>query len=102
MRPDILKELREKDLLTNDQFIRLELLSSKKIVSVFYELRILLYLGVLLFTTGIGILIYKNIGDIGHMLSIAVLFVLTTVCFYFAFKNAADYKNERVSVPLPY
>jgi hypothetical protein len=102
MRPDDLKELRDQNLLTNDQFIRLELLSSKKIISVFYELRILLYLGVLLFTTGIGILIYKNIGDIGHMLSIGALIVVTVICFYYAFKNALDYDHGRVSGPTPY
>ena len=32
-----------------------------------------LYLGVMLFTTGAGILIYQNIGDIGHVISIGLL-----------------------------
>src|SRR5688572_6022183 len=102
MRQDTLKELRDKDLLTDEQFIRLELLTSRKIISVFYELRILLYLGVLLFTTGIGILIYKNIGELGHMLSIAALFVVTALCFTYAFKMTGNYSHGRVKAPTPY
>lgn len=102
MRVDTLKELRDKNYVTEDQYLRLEPLLSKKIISVFYELRILLYLGVLLFTTGIGILIYKNIGDIGHLISIAVLVILTVLCFVYSFRTAPDYSNESVKAPTPF
>lgn len=102
MRLETLKEIRDKNLLTEDQYHRLGLQISKKLISVFYELRILLYLGVLLFTTGIGILIYKNIGDIGHMLSISALFIMTLLCFGYAFRFAPDYSNGTVKGPTPF
>ena len=102
MRIRTLKELHEKNLLTDDQFARLELLTFRKIVSVFYELRIALYLGVLLFTSGMGILVYKNIGDIGHLLSIIALFALTVVCFVYTHRYAPDYSNARVKPPTPF
>jgi hypothetical protein len=69
---------------------------------VFYELRTLLYLGVLLFTTGVGILIYLNIGDLGHIISIGALIVLTGICFFFSFKNAPGYTNDKAISPTPY
>lgn len=102
MRPEHLQELHDKNLLTEEQFINLEKIVSRKIFSVYYELRILLYLGVMLFTTGIGILIYKNIGDIGHLLSIIVLLLLTVACFVYAFRKAVPYTNGKVKPPTPY
>lgn len=98
----MLDELRNKNLITQQQYDTLEPIVTRKVVSVFYELRTLLYLGVMLFTTGMGILIYKNIGDLGHLLSIIVLFVLTAVCFWYTFRNAAPYTDQKVEAPTPY
>ena len=102
MNPDHLKDLHAKKLITDEQYARLEPIVTRKIVSVWYELRVLLYLGVMLFTTGTGILIYQNIGDLGHLLSIIALFLLTAVCFWYAFNKATDYTHEKVNPPTPY
>lgn len=74
---------------------------TRQVVSVFYELRSLLYLGILLFTTGAGLLIYENIGELGHLLSIIGLFVLTLVCFAYAFKTCRLTATERPLPPRP-
>jgi heme/copper-type cytochrome/quinol oxidase subunit 4 len=95
-------ELFEKGFITEDQYKKIDLITSGKVVSVFYELRSLLYLGVMLFTAGMGILIYENIGDIGHIVSIIALTVLTIVCFWYTFKHALPYTNEQVKSPTPY
>ena len=102
MRPQKLQELKERNLLSPDQYSRLEPIYSRKIVSLFYELRIMLYLGVTLFATGIGILIYKNIGDLGHLALITVLFILTAWCFHYALKRAPEYTNGNAVSPTPY
>lgn len=102
MRIPRLKQLLEKNLITADQFSYLEPIYTRETVSVFYELRTLLYLGVMLFTTGVGILIYQNIGDLGHLLSIIALFLLTIACFYYAFRKAVPYTHGRVKPPTPY
>ena len=96
------KELLEKGLITHDQYLKIDLVTSRKIVSVFYELRTLLYLGVMLFTTGAGILIYQNIGEFGHIISITLLTILTIVCFGYVFRHAPDYSNDKVKAPTPY
>jgi hypothetical protein len=102
MTQDTPKELFEKGLLSEDQFIKIDGIHSGKIVSVFYDLRSLLYLGVLLFTTGAGILIYQNIGDLGHLLAILALILLTLVCFGYAFRYGPAYSNGTVKGPTPY
>lgn len=96
------KELFDKGLITEDQFNTINPIVTGKIVSVFYELRTLLYLGVMLLTTGIGILIYQNIGDLGHLIAIITLCLLTVASFWYVFKHAADYSNDKVKTPTPY
>jgi hypothetical protein len=96
------KELLDKNLINEEQFQKIDLITSGKLVSVFYELRSLLYLGVMLFTTGVGILIYQNIGEFGHILSIIALGILNVVCLWYAFKHVAPYSNESLKAPTPY
>lgn len=102
MRPGTLKDLHDRGFLTEDQFTRLHLLSTRQVVSVFYELRTLLYLGVLLFTSGMGILIYRNIGEAGHIASITGLFIMTVLCFVYNFRHAPDYSSGRITPPTPF
>jgi len=95
-------ELLEKGLITQEQFQKIDPIVSGKIVSVFYELRTLLYLGVMLFTTGAGILIYQNIGSIGHVISIIALTISMLVCFWYVYKHEAGYSHGPVQSPTPF
>lgn len=95
-------ELLEKGLITQDQFSKIEVITSGKVVSVFYELRTLLYLGVMLFTTGAGLLIYQNIGELGHLISIILLTTIMLVCFWHVIKYARAYSNGILKAPTPY
>lgn len=96
------KELLGKEMITEDQFKKIEPILSGKLVSLFYELRILLYLGVMLFTSGVGILIYQNIGQLGHVLSIISLCVVMLVCFWYVMVKRLPYANIKVQAPTPY
>ena len=95
-------ELLEKGLITHEQFQKINPVVSGKIVSVYYELRTLLYLGVMLFTTGAGILIYQNIGSVGHMVSLIALSILMALCFWYTVKHEQGYSNGPVQSPTPY
>ena len=97
-----LRELRDKNLITSEEHDKLAPIISKRLYSVFYELQTLLYLGVLLFTTGAGILIYQNIGDLGHIISIIILSILCGVCFWYIHKKSLPYSHEAVTSPTPY
>ncbi|HBK89669.1 MAG: hypothetical protein U0289_01540 [Cyclobacteriaceae bacterium] len=102
MTEGIPKLLRQRGLIDEDQFTRMEAVTSGKIISVFYELRSLLYLGVLLFSGGVGILVYQHIGDLGHLLSIIGLSILALGCFIYAVRKAPPYSNGTVKSPSPY
>ena len=55
------QSLFEKNLITDEQFKQITAHRNLNIFSLYSELKLFLYLSVLLFTSGIGILIYQNI-----------------------------------------
>jgi hypothetical protein len=87
--------LLEKKYITEKQFREIEVYRSLNLFSLHDELKMLLYLSVILFTSGIGILIYQNIDTIGHIVLLSILLLVTVVCFYYCFKNHAGFsRNE--------
>jgi hypothetical protein len=62
----------------------------------------LLYLGVMLFTTGVGLLVYQNIGEFGHTVAIIALTVLMVACFWYGFSHLTPYTNSAVQSSTPY
>ena len=99
MNPAVLDALRNEGLLTERQHSLLTGIYSQKLFSLYYELRTMLYLGVLLFTTGVGILVYLNIETIGHQVIILALMVLTGLCFWYVARRRAPYSNGQVQSP---
>jgi len=85
--------------LTEPQYDAISNIYTKKRFSLFYELRTLLYLGVLLFTTGVALLVYKNIDTLGHQVIIALLMLLMAGCFRYVKKYCVPYANAEVSSP---
>lgn len=102
MRLKDIQELLHRGLINSAQHNFLESVFSAKKISVYYELRIMLYLGVMLLTTGLGILIYENIGEVGHIILITVLFSVTAACFAYAFRNGKSFSFTKVEHNSPY
>jgi hypothetical protein len=91
----------EKNHITEEQFEAIREYRSLHLFSVHNELKFLLYLSILMFTSGIGILIYQNIDTIGHTAILGLLLLVTLTCFYFCFKNHEGFKKEEVPFPNP-
>lgn len=102
MLPETLDDLRQQELITQKQFDELEPFIDGRKISVYYELRTLLYVGILLFTGGLGVLIYKNIGELGHILAIATLVIATFACFGYAIMRGPAYRHGKVLPPNGY
>ena len=93
--------LLEKNLISKEQYLKIQAYRSLNIFSLHNELRFLLYLSVLLFTSGIGIIIYQNIDSIGHIAILTFILVVTITCFYFCFKNAGNFKKNETAFANP-
>lgn len=91
----------EKGLITENQFEEVKAYRSLNIFSLNAELKLFLYLSVLLFTSGIGILIYENIDTIGHIAILSLLLIVIAVCFYYCFKNSKGFQKAETSFEHP-
>jgi hypothetical protein len=91
----------DKNHITEEQFEAIRTYRGLSLFSVHNELKFLLYLSMLMFTSGIGILIYQNIDTIGHTALLGLLLLVTLTCFYFCFKNHDGFKKEEVPFPNP-
>ena len=91
----------DKGLISKEQFDQITNYRSLNIFSLNAELKIFLYLSVLLFTSGIGILIYQNIDTIGHSIIISLIVIVTAICYYFSFKKAPPFQKTQTHFESP-
>ena len=94
MKTSLADKLLESGLITP---LERENILQKQPISIHWDLRSLLYLGVLLVSTSIGILIYKNIDSIGHDALLVIIAVLMCGCFAWCFKNAPGYRRTKIN-----
>lgn len=69
------------------------------LVSVHWELKTLLYLGVLLLSTGLGVLVYKNIDTIGHQVILLIIGLVCAGCFFYCSKMKLPFSTGKVVAP---
>lgn len=85
MLPDqFLDELQAQGLVPPEQAALIRQDEQTRPFSVHYEVRTLLYLGIVLLTGGLGILLYQHINEIGHGVVVAAMTLLTAACFGYA------------------
>ncbi|GAB2703726.1 hypothetical protein GCM10027037_32000 [Mucilaginibacter koreensis] len=95
----LFKKLYEEGLISESSFQQTEQKRLNPLISVFWEIRMLLYAGIVLLTTGVGILIYENIDSIGHSVIVGLLALLTAGCFGYCFKHKKPYSHAKVPAP---
>ncbi|MEO8255629.1 MAG: DUF2157 domain-containing protein, partial [Flavobacterium sp.] len=95
------KALLEKNLITENQYQEITSYRNLNIFSLNAELKLFLYLSILLFTSGIGVLIYNNIDSIGHIAILSLLLIVIGVCFYFCFKNSKGFSKSETTFEHP-
>src|SRR4051794_4125952 len=91
------KNLYADGLIGDESFEKLK--RKQNLFSVHWEMKTLLYLGVLLLTSGLGVLIYENIDTIGHKFVLALIALICTGCFVYCFKKGLPFSFEKVKSP---
>lgn len=81
----LLQNLQQKDLISPEQSTLILEYENDKSFSLHYELRTLLYLGITLLTSGLGVLVYQNLDTIGHGVIVTLITTITLACFTFTF-----------------
>jgi hypothetical protein len=92
----LLQKLHQKEFLNENDLEEIAIYQKKGFFSLRSELLLMIYFSVILFTSGIGVIVYNNIDSIGHLAILSANFILMLVCFYFSFKRAKGYANDEV------
>ena len=95
---NIVEELFDKQHISKDELNALRK-KQEEPVSVYWDVTSLLYLGILLLTTGLGIIVYKNIDSIGHAVIIAVISIACIACFGYCLNKATGFSTTKVESP---
>ncbi len=102
MNPSILRELTERQLLSGEQTAQIADQQRSTLFSLHWELKTILYLGVLLLNAGLGWLIYLNIDEIGHGAVIAVIAAICAASFAFAWKHRESFSFAQTQSASPF
>ncbi|GAA4398676.1 hypothetical protein GCM10023187_09520 [Nibrella viscosa] len=98
----ILDELAQQGLLSKEQQTTIADIEDRRPFSVHFELRSILYVGILLFAMGLGLLIYDNIDRISHTAVVVTMSVLCLLCFAFAWLYRPPMSNRHVKSRSPF
>jgi hypothetical protein len=91
--------LSEKEILSTEQHALLKKEAETRPISLHWEINILLMAGISLLTTGLGVLIYKNIDTIGHQAIIALIALATMACGWYVFKHKQPFLLSKTQMP---
>ncbi len=95
----ILNTLLTDGIISDEDKEKIENYEQDKLFSLFWEVKTVLYLGVLLFSAGAGLIIYLNIDSIGHISIISLIGLACMACFYYTFRKSEPFSfNEIISV----
>ena len=97
----MLDELLRRSLISAQQHRYFTRAEAAKSFSLNKELKAVLYLGVLLLSSGLGWLIYQNLASIGHQAVIGILAGVTFAGFYYAYRNQPAFSVALVEPRTP-
>lgn len=96
-----LEQWKEQGKISPEQHAHLAGLSREEPLSLFIELNVLLYAGVLAFVAGLGWTISTWSRQIGDVLLVAVLSTLLAACFWYCFSRAPAWSSRETPPPSP-
>jgi hypothetical protein len=96
---DALNDLEGARILGHKQAALLRRIYGRELFSVHWELRLLLYAGILILTTGLGLLIAKHFASIGHLALLAAIALGCAGCFAYCLRHGGGFSAARVAAP---
>jgi len=96
---EALDDLERARILSPPQAALLRRVVSREIFSVYWELRVLLYAGILVFTGGLGLLVRKHLDSVGHLALLAAILAGCVLCFAWCLRRGGGFCKGPVSAP---
>ena len=99
MDQELFERLQKEGIISDTSAEKIRTISANRLFSVHWELKTILYLGVLLLSGGLGILVYENIDTIGHQVILLAIALGCGACFFYCFKHKLPFSKEKVPAP---
>jgi len=99
MNISLFEKLHADGIITDASLLNVKAGSAKQPFSLHWELKTFLYLGVLLLSGGIGIIIYKNIDSIGHQVILLIIAAISAGSFIYCFKKKLPFSLGKCVSP---
>jgi hypothetical protein len=102
MNPDVaaaIARLRTDDVLSSRQAALFSRVARRQLVSVRFEIRALLYVGVLLLTSGVGVLLLEHHGAIGPWAIAGSLALVVAACLLWVVRRAPRFSWDEAASP---
>jgi hypothetical protein len=99
MNTTLFNRLHAEGLISASSHQKIQERSSVRLFSLHWELKTILYLGVLLLSGGLGILVYKNIDTIGHQVILLFIALICAGSFMYCFKRKLPFSRKKVEPP---
>ena len=96
-----LEQWKEQGTISPDEYARLAGLSRGEPFSLFLELNVLLYAGVLSFVAGLGWTVSTWSQQLGDVLILTVLSIILAACFWYSFSHATPWSPAETPSPSP-
>ena len=96
---EALNDLENSEILSREQAALLRRIYARELFSVHWELRLLLYGGILILTTGLGLLVAKHFSSIGHLSLLAVISMGCAACFAYCLRHGGGFSPESLATP---
>ena len=94
-----LERWREQGAISTEQYAYLAGLCRGEPTSLFLELNVLLYAGVLAFVAGLGWTVTTWSQQLGDVLVLTVLTIILAACFWYCFSRAPRWSPAETSAP---
>ena len=92
-------QLFREGIISPGSHAKIKLADNNKLVSVHWEIKMILYLGVLLLSSGLGILVYKNIDTIGHQVILLLIALVCAGSFVYCTRHKLPFSTRKVQAP---
>jgi len=96
---DLFKKLHQEGLISGQSFSRISEGDQHPLVSVHWDINTLLGAGVIALSTGLGILVYKNIDTIGHQAILALIAAISIACFTYCGRKKSAFSQFKTPSP---
>lgn len=91
--------LHEEGWLSEESLERINQHKKASLFSIHWELKTLLYAGILMLTAGLSILVYENIDTIGHQFVLAFIALISIGSFAYCIKLRQPFDRRKVQSP---